>query len=207
MSAPDDVAFYEIVDAFIVFQVESFAVEEKRFAGKGIVVRRPNVGVEGETNRLTFITAALPDRSTWAALSVTDAPPTPQQDLRLVTYALRIVEGEDGSQSIDGVETDVQKLLTVRIAEEGEDEPITSVLLSPDVMFVRFRYWDGSAWQTSWSGAEMPAAVEIAMGAEPLEAGGDPENYSHEMARRVVWLALTTVQQSSTMIRGLGGGN
>ena len=63
-----------------------------------------------------------------------------------------------------------------------------SVLLSDTIRFLRFRYWDGSNWQDTWSAAELPGGIEVSLGVEPLPSGIDPLEYPYEVFRRVVAL-------------------
>ena len=172
------------------------------------------VGVDGQTDRITFITAALPARSTWAAQNVTDEPLPPEQDLRLVTYGLRIVEDDDGLQTIEGLEAQAEKLLTMRIVEDeagatvqAEAAPVTSVVLAPFVLFVRFRYWNGIEWLDQWQESGMPQAVEVALGEKPLPEGVAPADYEDTLSRRVIYLpGAGGAAPQGNVIRGLGGG-
>jgi hypothetical protein len=60
--------------------------------------------------------------------------------------------------------------------------------LADTVRFVRFRYWDGAAWLEAWDAPELPMAVEISLGLEPLPENELPEAYPYELFRRVVRL-------------------
>ena len=163
----------------------------------------------------TFVTTALPGKAAWVVQDVADAPLPPEQDIRLVSYALRYVEDDDGLTYIVGLETSVQKLLTAQVIEDAEGEASTdteeqansSVLLSPYIQFVRFRYWDGTEWLEEWLDQGLPLAIEVALGERPLPEGVEPAQYEYELARRVVSLPTATPPSASgDLIRGLGGG-
>jgi len=180
-----------------------------------------DLALQGTTDQMTFTTTALPGPTSWAVQGIAENPLPPEQDLRLVTYGLRIVEDEDGRQYIAGLETSVQKLINVAVvqteeeaestaltpAEEEEAQQVESVLLSPYVGFVRFRYWTGTEWSPEWAQQGLPQAVEVALGREPIEEGLTPEEYPGELAIRIVYLpGATAAEPEGTVIRGLGGG-
>ena len=59
-------------------------------------------------------------------------------------------------------------------------------LLTDQVRFIRFRFWDGGAWQESWTNQVPPPGVEVVLGTEPLPDDATPETYPYEQFRRVV---------------------
>ncbi len=56
------------------------------------------------------------------------------------------------------------------------------------VRFVRFRYWDGAAWQSRWSNATPPPGVEIILATEALAEDAEADTYPTDSFRRVVFL-------------------
>ena len=60
--------------------------------------------------------------------------------------------------------------------------------LAEHVRFVRFRYWNGLAWQAAWSNAAPPPGVEIVLAAEALPQDATPDDYPPDPFRRVVFL-------------------
>lgn len=46
--------------------------------------------------------------------------------------------------------------------------PAPPSLLSEDIRHLRFRYWDGAAWSSSWTNGGLPTGVEVVLGPEPL---------------------------------------
>ncbi len=167
-----------------------------------------NTGVQGTTDQLTFVTATLPGRASWAVRQTTEDPIPPEQDLLLVTFGLRVTENEDGFNVIEGLDTHVQKILDAPVVEEGEE--IQTILLSSEVRFVRFQYWDGAEWLETWDPAEqegLPQAIEVAVGKQPLPENVDPAEYEYDLVRRVIYLPGAAGQATSgSLLRGLNGG-
>lgn len=58
------------------------------------------------------------------------------------------------------------------------------------VRFVRFRYWDGMAWQFNWTNSTPPPGVEIVLStmAASEEEDAEPDGYPPEAFRRVVFV-------------------
>ncbi|MEX2673285.1 MAG: hypothetical protein WD294_14370 [Phycisphaeraceae bacterium] len=81
--------------------------------------------------------------------------------------------------------------------DEAEAEGATSaqqqgaLVLTERLRFMRFRYWDGSAWSESWQGPELPGAVEIMLAAEPVPEELSPEEYAQDVYRRTVNVGYT----------------
>ena len=143
-------------------------------------------GLRGGPEDVEFITTALPGPPAWAGRGLTDDPIPPEHDLQLVGYRLRAIEDEAGDVVVAGLERTCQKVLAAPTAEEGEEIEVD--FLTPRIRFLQFRYYDGDNWIESWDGGDLPAAVEVTVGAEPLEEGMEPEDYPHETFRRVIYL-------------------
>jgi hypothetical protein len=141
----------------------------------------------GTTDRVTFITAGLPGKSVWTEQKLTETPPTPEQDLRKVSYGLSIYEDDFGERFVVGIDSQVQKLLSVPVVEEGQQ--LKTTMLSTRYLFMRFQYWDGTAWQPEWQEKPTPPlAIELVIGEQEMEEGGDPLQYPHDTIRRVIYL-------------------
>jgi len=167
-------------------------------------------GMDGGLTQARFSTVTLPSRSVWLVQGITETEEIPpERDLEIVAYRVRYVEDEYGDMVAVGLERTCQKVLTPRVAEEaeeGEEGEIQATLLTPHLKFIRFQYWDGSAWLESWSGGDLPQAVEIVLGAQPLpEDFEDPFEYPYPTFRRVVFVPAAAQGRSGPMIRGLGG--
>jgi hypothetical protein len=68
------------------------------------------------------------------------------------------------------------------------------------------RYWDGTGWQDSWTGGDLPGAVEISLGASPMMEEGQDAEYEGELFRRIVHLPAGIRAQLGGRARGLGRG-
>jgi len=161
-------------------------------------------GVEGSSREIHFITTALPGPAGWIERKSTDDPIVPEHDLQLVGYRLRSEQDDRGRTIIVGLERTCQKLLTARSVEQGRE--MIADLLTDRVRFLRLRYWDGSAWLSAWSGGDVPAAVEITLGREPLEEDAEPDEYAHPVWRRVVYVPSGFAGPGPAGVRGRGRG-
>lgn len=169
--------------------------------------------LDGTTNRVTFVTATLPGKSVWTEQKLTETPPPAEQDLRQVSYGLAMYEDEQGTVFIAGIDASVQRVLSPKVIEENVDgstnnSQLVTSLLSSKYQFMRFQFWDGTAWQIEWKDKPTPpVAVEVVLGEQPLTEGEDPLQYSHEMIRRVIFLPSgTATAAEGSIIQGLGGG-
>jgi type II secretion system protein J len=169
---------------------------------QAIVYPFTKTGLTGELERMRFVSATLPSLAVWLDRGATDEPIAPESDLQMVGYRIRYAEDELGDLVAVGIERTCQKVLTQRAAEEGEEIP--AELLTGHVRFLRLRYFSGGEWVESWSGGDLPAAVEIALGAQPLAEETDPLDYPHETFRRVVYVPGSSQALSGGAVRGLG---
>ncbi|MEX2216767.1 MAG: prepilin-type N-terminal cleavage/methylation domain-containing protein [Phycisphaeraceae bacterium] len=161
--------------------------------------------LEGTADRMTFIAAKLPGKSMWAVQSITENPLPPDPDLHRVSYGLTIVENENHEMIVIGIDTQSQRLLTAQVVEENKG--LTTTLLSQEMRFIWFQYWDGSQWVPEWTEQPvLPLAVQITLGNEPLPEGSNPQEYPFETWRRVVFLPGGQPVQQGTAIQGLGAG-
>lgn len=165
------------------------------------------IGLSGQAMEMQFMTAALPGPAAWATEDITDDPVPPEHDIQLVGYRLRIGEDEDGLEVVEGLERTVQKIVSAQVAEEGEE--IQGCLVAPQYKFVSFRYWDNEAgeWLDTWEGDDLPLAVEILLGAQPLPEDLEPQDYPYPTFRRVVYVPGGNRSfGGTTIIRGLNSG-
>jgi len=77
------------------------------------------------------------------------------------------------------------------LEESQEPPPPSGQTAIAEVNFFRLRYWDGADWQEEWSAAEPPLGVEVTLGFEPLDPETAPEDYPHEVFRRLIALPVT----------------
>ena len=174
---------------------------ELRYA---LVYKFLGLGVEGSAQQVRFVSATLPGPAAWAVRKPTEAPIRPEHDLRLIGYRLRTYEDEQiGSLIVGGLERNCQKLLAVEVIEEGRT--VESTLLTEHIKFIAFRYWQGGRWLESFSG-DLPLAVEITMGTEPLPAETAVADYPYATFRRVVYLPGAKKSSPGVIVRGLERG-
>jgi type II secretory pathway pseudopilin PulG len=144
-----------------------------------------NIGVVGSADQIRFVTCVLPDVTAGASDVFGAPPPPPQTDLSLVGYRLRQSVDDQGQPTIDGLERTWQPVLDLAAADAP---PASVTLLAPSIQFLSLRYFDGSAWQTQWSRADLPLAIELTIGESPLGEGQTPESYPYPSFRRIVQL-------------------
>ena len=159
-------------------------------------------GMDGSATEMRFASVTLPGGGVWLVQGVTETEGLPpERDLQIVGYRLRYSEDETGEPVVDGLERTCQKSLTPREAEEGDQ--IQASLLTPLIRFIRFGFWDGSAWVEGWSGGDLPQAVEVVLGTEPLPEGVEPLEYPYSTFRRVVYVPAAAQAARGTVVRGL----
>ena len=147
-------------------------------------------GVSGTDRIITIQTVTLPDKELFRRLSIKDEPLPAQSDVRQVQYYLAY-DDEEPYTYPDGTESDTPLGLVRRemktlyqtpgafaeadgTGEEGPFSPEVDLdLISPELKYVRFRYFDGVDWLDQWDisnepeammGNSLPQAVEITVG-------------------------------------------
>jgi prepilin-type N-terminal cleavage/methylation domain-containing protein len=167
-----------------------------------------NLAMTGSTGGVQFITTALPAADAWRVANVTEGPVAPSgTDRQVVGYRLRMSQDEQGKPVVEGIERTCQKRVTAKVIDEAKD--VQAALIAPALKFLRLRYWNGTAWVDAWSGQDLPAAVEIVVGEQPLPEGGDPAEYPalHDTFRRVVCVpAGVKSATGGTIVLGLDEG-
>lgn len=186
----------------MVGETELFAAEQEIMQGITDELRSAfaypflNLGVEGAADQISLVSAGLPGPAAWAARSSTEDPIPPEQDLRLITYRLRI---DANTTEVLGLERSVQKVL----AAESAAMAMKTRLVSSRIVFLNLAYYDGSSWRSTWrmespsSEGEvqtslLPMAVEVRLGATPKPEDMPVEEYlaQYPTHRRVVYLAV-----------------
>lgn len=147
-----------------------------------------NLGLEGQTDNVSIITACLPGQAAWAIRNITEAPISPEFDLQKVQYRLSTVTDDNGVVYVVGVERTCQKIIAAKTAQEGVDTQVQ--FITSQFKFIRLRYWDDTSkeWMDSWSQQDLPLGVEVSLGAEPLPEGVDPIDYPYEVHTRIIYL-------------------
>lgn len=167
-------------------------------------------GVEGSSNSISIITAALPPFTRWIVSTNEPVALAPSTDLKSVFYAVALgtnrfvargverIERLVGAAAIQSFETNIdlamtnaEPLLSEPPAADQMSEPRPlprGPLLTDQIRYLRFRYWSGTEWLDAWSGYDLPSGVEITAGRDPLPADAEPNRYPYEVFRRVVHL-------------------
>lgn len=148
-------------------------------------------GLAGEAGKAEWITCRLPGPGAWMATDVMKSPRVPESDIQIVGYRLREGEDESGEMTILGLERTVQTVLAPEIVEEAEGEDSAAVqmqLLTPHVKLIRFEYYDGEYWETSWTSADLPVAVKITIGDKPHDSEQSLDDYTGETMQRIVYV-------------------
>jgi prepilin-type N-terminal cleavage/methylation domain-containing protein len=151
---------------------------------------------------VTFQRAGMPAKSVYYAVSVVDAPSaaggaaagdftTPQQDVQQVSYRLRHYLDDSGADQIAGLERSGMAAPPANATDAVSTEELT--LLSESVKFLYVEYWDGTAWQTSWSGDALPSALRVTLGTDPLPADATADTYPGPTVWRIISLPAGVV--------------
>ncbi len=165
-----------------------------------------NMGLNGSVETAEWVSAQIPGPQAWASKSMFKDSTAPETDIQIVGYRLRYGTDEQGQSVIEGLERTCRKvLLPISSAkdDEGNDQPEEDVtkftidagiateveFITPQVKLLRFRYWDGNAWLTSWSGGDLPGAVEITIGPTALPADQTLDDFEGEFFQRVVYIS------------------
>jgi len=179
------------------------------------------MGMEGGGDQMQFLHPTLPGPAAWAVRKSTDEPVAPEHDLQIVSYRLRGHEDEEtGQWVIDGLERTRQKIISAVTVEEPADDQsdsmdpdaelqdpnVQATLLSGGIKFLAFRYFQDGIWLESWAGGDLPVAVEITMGLDPLPEDTPAEEYPYPVFRRVVYLPGAVAPRRGNVVRGLGRG-
>lgn len=158
------------------------------------------IAFAGTASSMRYVMTALPSHSTWGG-GTAGSQVAPETDLKLVTYSLG--SARDGTNLLATglvrleqatVETRPRATTTMTnespaateakpAREEPGPEPMTDA-----IRFLRFRYWNGEDWQETWTEIDLPKAVEISLGGEPLPEKVEPDNYPFDLFRRVIYL-------------------
>ncbi len=153
-----------------------------------------NIGMTSDGNTISFISSSLPGPAAWVTPKVDETPPPPEQDLQMMTYRLRVDE-ETGE--VTGLERACQKILAAESATAG----IETQLVSSQIRYIKFRFFDGEIWRDAWRDSEqqedgdtpaalLPVAVEIVLGGEavPQDMAVDEYMKTSTVFRRVVFV-------------------
>jgi len=188
-----------------------------------ILSRLTTLGVEGTTDQVEFVTVGLPGPAAWADVEATETDTVipAATDVDLIGYGLRMEEDEGGNTiGVIGLERWRKKEIIPSSLVEDEEENTERVLVSTHIKFIRFRYWQGDAtaadaeggtaqmepWADGWGGGDMPKAIEVTLGFQPLPEDCDVEDYPYATFRRLIYIPGAGKRMMSTAGRGMGRG-
>lgn len=145
------------------------------------------MGLRGSADTLQFarLEASPP-------ASLTNAPAA--FPFRWITYSLSRSTNADQPAGLVRAEEPLSRksaepVVAEDLASADEPSPLRHDLIpNTRLQFARFRYWNGADWQESWSAPNLPAGVEISLGAEALPPDVTGEGYPFELYRRIVHL-------------------
>ena len=150
------------------------------------------VGLNGGPDRIEFVRLDLPNSGSWTN-SPNPALAMPSTPFHLTRYAALRALGSTNVSGLTRSEEPLQKR-TVELPDESPTAATNTVAARRDPVsidqfqFIRFRYWNGTAWLGSWVAPELPAGVQVSLGAEPLPEGTSPDEYPYELFRRTIYL-------------------
>lgn len=168
--------------------------EEVRAANGFLVGAGP--GISGTDRLITLQAVTMPDKKLFRALSIKDDPPPAESDIRQVQYYLAY-DDEETHIYADGTEADAPlglvrreiKTLHQTALFENRSNSVDLDLISPELKYVRFRYFDGVEWVDKWDignepegglGNSLPQAVEITVGYAELPPPEEEEDADDE---------------------------
>lgn len=124
----------------------------------------------GERRSLTFLTTALPAKDQFKFLGISDNPPPAKHDLRLISYSLWIDPNnktEEGEPVVGGIVRTEKRTLNQYIVNEDDPLDIRNDLISPEMGYLEFRFFDGVEWDTKWDisdGNSLPQLIMVTVG-------------------------------------------
>lgn len=133
----------------------------------------------GDRRRISFLTTPLPPSQSYVFYSGSETVVPPRHDLVQVTYELWIdpnEETEEGEPLVGGLlRTERQAINPARRPEEIPETEYVFYerrdLISPEVGYLEFRFFDGAEWVTQWSvskGNALPHLLQITIGFDSL---------------------------------------
>ncbi|MEW6253047.1 MAG: type II secretion system protein [Planctomycetota bacterium] len=129
-----------------------------------------------DRRRITFVTEVLPPEGTYRYFDETDSA-APQQSLREVTWQLWIDPqntGEGGEPIVGGLLRSERRVFDpIRTEQESAPEDqslyVRHELVSHELGYLEFRFFDGTQWTTTWGGGGgLPQQMQITIGFDTL---------------------------------------
>lgn len=164
---------------------------------------------QGGADSLTFVKTDVLPRSAWSEGALGRVE-TAQTDLKQVKYALATAQEDTNTVTTGLVRTESPLVQARQVVEaragavmmEEEEEPTVAgpEPLTTDIQYLQFRYWSGSAWVSTWSGAGLPKGVEVSVGFAAPPVAGDTNGYSEDIFRRVIYLPGSSVEVADPLL-------
>lgn len=151
-------------------------------------------GLWGSSNQLEFVRLVAPVTSSPGANTNEVALPL-SPTLKKIQYRLNSSPDETDNAVLLRLEEPLisaqERAITNETTSVAELEPTPKgLLLTREFQFVCFRYWNGTAWQDSWSADALPLGIEVKLGVESLPPETMPEDYPFDQFRRIISLPL-----------------
>jgi type II secretory pathway pseudopilin PulG len=179
-------------------------------------------GFIGEPDFVQFIKTDVPSKAAWSGGEYGRAAAA-ETDLKLVRYGVSKVAGTNdlvaGLTRTEEALVDYKQVIDSSTSVSLTPTNSTAGLLTESFRYLRFRYYDGAQWLTSWSKPTLPRGVEITLGSEapPAEtanpvapapiasalpdAPGSGE-YPYEVFQRIVYLPGSSVEGTAFVFSG-----
>ncbi len=137
-------------------------------------------GIGGRERMIMLQTVVIPDKELFVRRRIEDTPLPGQSDIRQVQYYLAwddeqsflYEDGTNGPAPLGLVRREV-RTINQTILREDQQQSVDLDLYAPELKYLRFRYFDGVEWLSSWDlgdapmagmGNSLPQAVEITVG-------------------------------------------
>ncbi|MCB9853627.1 MAG: hypothetical protein H6819_11070 [Phycisphaerales bacterium] len=153
-------------------------------------------GVSGTDRFISIQCVRFPGKQVFQRRSITDEVPPAECDIRQVQYYLAYdqeeeyephiyADGTEGPKPLGLVRREVKTPFQLAFIDSDEKSVALDVI-SDELKYIRFRYFDGVDWTDSWDigestngGNSLPQAVEITVGYSelpPIDKQDDNEN-------------------------------
>lgn len=169
-------------------------------AGKGVHL------LQGDSHSLRLLRTGVPSRSPWRGGTL-GRTAVAEADLVEVLYRSVADTNEGGIYREEhaftpGAAVSTNLVTEVEAPSTNSVPGMTASPLTEEIRYLRFRYWDGSQWTSTWERDNPPRGVEVTLGIEPLpeESNLDassatpetPEDYPFEVFRRTIAIPTAT---------------
>lgn len=150
----------------------------------------------GESEFVQFIKTDVPSAGAWSGGTLGRVSAA-QSDLKLVRYSMSSTILETTNASIGEITRNEEPLVESRTTVATNSG---AAVLSRDFRFLRFRYWDGTAWKDSWDGAALPHGVEIILGTDVATNETGTIELGSDVFRRVVYLPGSSTETQKMIL-------